>query len=224
MDDDATIRDAVVNEIRHCGDTGVKFNAHKLQKLLLQQGITVSVSDIRKLRTQALGREAAERASAKAAARRQENRRLQLSKAISEIPDPNDRDTLFDTVSLRLELLGFADLAEEMNYIATYGQARTDVAALDRIRYVAELIGWTVEEVVHEDNWGLKHTSLTLRYNKNTIDVIIYNATGYVGDATWRIADTDYAILAPQRKYGRVDVVLGWMREVIAEPSEGDSD
>jgi hypothetical protein len=131
-------------------------------------------------------------------------------------------------VSLRLELLGFAELAEEMRDIATYGYPGTDVAAVDRIRAVAELIGWTVEQVVHEDkNWGSKHTSLTLTYGSNTIDVTIYNATGYVGDATWRIAHAEYqphAILAPQRKYGRVDVILGWMREVIVQPAEGDSD
>ena len=121
MDDDPTIRDAVVNEIRRCRKTGLKFNAHKVQNLLLRHGVAANLGEIRKLRTQvdrempptqeeqqwqaqrskAIGREAAERASAMAAVKQEENRRRQLAEAIAVMPDPTLSDPLFRTVSLR---------------------------------------------------------------------------------------------------------------------------
>jgi hypothetical protein len=159
-------------------------------------------------------------------AREKPDPRTELQKAIRAMPDADHPDPLLRATSVRLELLGFAELAEALDDIAVYGAPRVEVPVIERIRTVAAATGWAMHEKSHVDTeWGTRRTELTLTYGKNTINATINGVAGYLGHATWRIADVGYqyhAILAPQRKYHRIDTVLEWMRRVLVEPAVED--
>jgi hypothetical protein len=142
------------------------------------------------------------------------------------MPDAEHFDRLLDEASVRLKLLGFAELAEAVKDVAVYGAPQVEAPVIDRFRTVAAATGWAIHEETHVDaEWGIARTELTFTYGKNTIDATISGHGTHLDRAFWRIADVGYQyheILAPQRKYRRVETVLEWMRRVVVEPAAED--
>ncbi|UNB50127.1 hypothetical protein [Mycolicibacterium sp. YH-1] len=144
------------------------------------------------------------------------------------MPAPADFDRLLAAASLRLKLLGFAELAEAVDDVAAYGRPQdVEMPVVERFRTVAAVTGWeTQEETKVDPDWGIARTTLTLKHGKNTIDATIGGRGMHLDHATWRIAGVGYQfheILAPQRKHHRVDTVLEWMRRVVVEQApEGE--
>lgn len=146
-----------------------------------------------------------------------------LQAAITAMPRAEEFDSLLQAASVRLELLGFAELAEAVHDVASYGapQAEIQIPVIERFRTVAAATGWEMSEETKVDaELGIATTTVTLTYGKNTIDVSIRGRGMHLDRATWRIAGTRYQFhetLAPQRKYHRVETVLEWMRRAVVE-------
>ncbi|HEY1840162.1 MAG TPA: hypothetical protein VGG53_08035 [Mycobacterium sp.] len=145
------------------------------------------------------------------------------------MPDAEEFDLLLQAASVRLELLGFAELAEAVHDVASYGAPQVEEAQIpvvERFRTVAGATGWAMSEETKGDaEWGIATTTLTLTYGKNTIDASIRGRGMHLDHATWRIAGARsqfHETLAPQRKYRRVETVLEWMRRVVVEPVSED--
>lgn len=149
-----------------------------------------------------------------------------LQEAIRAMPGVNDFDRLLHAASIRLELLGLAHLAESVNDVASYGAPQVEVPVIERFRTVAAATGWAMQEETKVDpDWGITRTTLMITRGKNTIDASICGRGMHLDHATWRIEGVGYqfhAILAPQRKYRRVETVLEWMRRVVVEPAVED--
>lgn len=154
------------------------------------------------------------------------NPRADLPEAIGAMPGVKDFDRLLHNASVRLELLGFAELAEAVNDVASYGAPRVEVPVVERFRTVAAATGWAMHEETQVDpEWDITRITLTLTHGKNTIDAAISGRGRHLSHATWRIEGAAYQfheILAPQRKYHRVETVLEWMRRVVVETSAED--
>jgi hypothetical protein len=152
--------------------------------------------------------------------------RAVLQEAIRAIPDANDFDRLLNAASERLKLLGFSELAEAVHHVASYGSTQVDIPVIERFRTVAAATGWEMQEETKVDaHWNIARTTLTLTQGMNTIDASISGRGMHLDHATWRIDGVNYQfheILAPQRKYHRVETVLEWMRRVVAEAAEDD--
>lgn len=138
------------------------------------------------------------------------------------MPDAEEFDRLLDAASVRLELLGFAELAEAVHDVASYGSPQVEIPVIERLRTVSAATGWELHEESHVDpDWGIKRTEVTLTHGKNTIDLRISGPGMHIHNATWRIGDSAYQYhqkLAPQRKYRRTETVLEWMRRVAVDP------
>lgn len=159
---------------------------------------------------------------------RKPDQQADLQEAIRAVPGLNDFDRLLHAASVRLELLGFGELAEAVNNVASYGAPQVEVPVIERFRTVAAVTGWAMDEDTKVDpDWGTTRTTLTLTRGKSAIEASISGRGMHLGHATWRIEGTGYqfhAVLAPQRKYHRVAAVLEWMRRVVVESSGDDTD
>jgi hypothetical protein len=152
--------------------------------------------------------------------------RAALHEAIRAMPNANDFDRLLHAASERLKLLGFAELAEAVHDVASYGAPQVEIPVVERFRTVAAATGWEMQEETKVDaDWDITRTALTLTYGKNTIDARISGRGMYLDHATSRIDGVGYQfheIRAPQRKYHRVETVLEWMRRVVVELAAED--
>lgn len=144
------------------------------------------------------------------------------------MPDVDNYDRLLYAAAVRLELLGFAELSAAVDRIVSYGEPEVELPVIERFRTVAAATGWALEEATTSDpKWGITRTQVTLTRGRNTIEATISGRGMHLDRTTWRIEGVGYQfheILAPQRKYHRVETVLEWMRRAVVEPPPEDDD